>query len=104
MQSFLLFYNQFVFSYKYFTMPINRFFDTYTSINEANIRTISIIKETIVCLKISNFIFSLLLSFIIELCNFIPLTAKTIMHGINNIFCRRTVEIKNRIPFPNSIT
>ena len=85
-------------------MLINKFFDTYTSTNEEKIKINNINKEIIVCLKISNFIFSLLLSFIIELCNFIPLTAKTIMHGINNIFCRRTVEIKNRIPFPNSIT
>ena len=101
MQSFLLFYNQFVFSYKYFTMPINRFFDTYTSTNEEKIKINSMNKETIVCLKISNFIFSLLLSFIIELWSFIPLTAKTIIHGINNIFCKRIVEDKNKIPLPS---
>ena len=84
-------------------MFINRFFDTYTSTNEEKIKINSMNKEIIVCLKISNFIFSLLLSFIIELWSFIPLTAKTIIHGINNIFCKRTVEVKNRIPFPNTI-
>ena len=82
-------------------MLINKFFDTYTSTNEEKIKINNINKEIIVCLKISNFIFSLLLSFIIELCNFIPLTAKTIMHGINNIFCKRIVEDKNKIPLPS---
>ena len=64
------------------------------------ISKININIENIVCLNISNFIFSLPLSFIIELCNFIPLTASARIAGINMIFCNKIVEAKNNKPFP----
>ena len=62
------------------------FLDIYTSINELQINSTKIIIENKVCFIISNLIFSLLLSCIIELCNFIPLTASAIIQGINKIF------------------
>ena len=75
------------------------FFDIYTSINEDKIKKNNITNENIVCLIISTFMFSLLLFFIIELCNFIPLTAKLTIQGIKNRFCNISVETKNNIPF-----
>lgn len=78
------------------------FLEIYTSINEEQIKRKNIAKENIVCLNISIFIVSLLLSFIIELCNLIPLTASEIIHGINKIFCNNIVESKNSNPFPSS--
>lgn len=78
------------------------FFEIYTSINEENSNINNITNENRVCLNISNLIFSLLLSFIIELCSLIPLTASAIMQGMNKTFCNRTVEDKNKIPFPSS--
>lgn len=44
-----------------------------------------IINENIECFNISIFIFSFLLSSIIELCMFIPLTASANMQGINKM-------------------
>ena len=76
------------------------FLEIYTSITEDIIRNINKNPENNVCLNISSFIFSLLLSFIIELCSLIPLTASAIIHGINKIFWNRTAENKNNIPFP----
>ena len=76
--------------------------ETYASIIDEIINITSISTESIVCLNISNFIFSLLLSFIIELCKFIPLTASTKIAGMNNIFCKNNDENKNTIPFPSS--
>ena len=53
-----------------------------------------------VCLIISNLMFSFLLSCIIELYTFIPLTVSAIIHGIDIIFFRN-IFIKNNItPFP----
>lgn len=78
------------------------FLEKYTSMKEESISNSKIKNEINVCLKISNFIFSFLLSCIIELCNFIPLTASVIIQGINKIFCNKIVENKNIIPFPNS--
>ena len=48
----------------------------------------SIITEKIVCLTISNFMLSFLLSLIIDLYSLIPLTAKAIITGIIIIFCK----------------
>ena len=56
--------------------------------------------EKIVCLVISSLIFSFLLSFKIDLYNFIPLTAKANIAGINNMFCSKTEVNANKIPFP----
>ena len=76
------------------------FLETYTSINDDTIRIINKNAENNVCLNISNFIFSLRLSFIIELCNLFPLTASAIMQGIKKMFCSKIVDIKNNIPLP----
>ena len=86
---------------QFFKMPI----DTVFSIIEEIIKTIIINPEMAVCLIISNFIFSFLLSFIIDLYNFILLTPKVKTAGINNIFCRNIDDKQNNIPFifPNVI-
>ena len=76
----------------------------YTSTNDANINTPVISKQNNVCLNISSFMFSLLLSSIIELCNLIPLTDSAKMHGINIIVCNNNADIKNSNPFPKSKT
>ena len=78
----------------------------YTSINVANTSTINNIIETSVCLIISSFMFSLLLSFIIDLYNRMQLTAMQIITGIKIIFCKNIVVSKNIIPFcaPNTAT
>lgn len=73
------------------------FVDTYVSMNDAKINAIANIAENIVCLKISNFMFSFLLSFIIDLYNLIPLIAIANKDGINIIFCR-SIEDKINIP------
>lgn len=74
----------------------------YTSITDEKIRTIVTIRENIVCLRISIFTFSILLSFIIELYNLIPLTAKANIHGTNKIVCKSSEEVTKRVPFPHS--
>ena len=78
------------------------FFETNTSINEDNIKANNIISEINVCLKILSFIVSLSLSCITELCNFIPLTANIIMHGINKVFCSNMLEAITKKPFPHT--
>ena len=88
----------------YFINNSKMFLDRYTSISDDSTKTKVISKEINVCLNISIFIFSLLLSFIIELWSFIPLTAKASTHGINKIFWRSSVDIKNKVPFPYSKT
>lgn len=80
------------------------FFDTYTSIKEETTNIAVITNENSVCLKISIFMFSLALSFIIELCNLIPLTASANMHGMNKIFCSKTEDKRNIRPLPNAKT
>ena len=75
--------------------------DIYTSINEQIINRPKINSENSVCLKISTFIFSFLLSFIMELCNLIPLTASESMHGTNNIVCNNNEVPINKSPLPN---
>ena len=69
----------------------NKLADIYVSIKDDNIKSISIISEKIVCLTISIFTFSLLLSFIIDLYNFNPLTANANIHGIIKIFCKNII-------------
>ena len=80
------------------------FLEMYTSTNDDISKISKINIENIECLSIPTFIFSFPLSFIIELCNFIPLTASASMAGINIIFCNNIEENKNNIPFPNSKT
>ena len=65
---------------------VNKLLDMYTSIKDDNIKHISNITDTNVCLIISSLMFSLLLSFIIDLYNFIQLTDMQIMTGIKIIF------------------
>lgn len=89
-------------SYIYFINNIRKFFDIYTSTNDDSINATVITREKSVCLNISNLMFSLLLSSIIELCSLIPLTAKANMHGINIMLCSKSSAIKNSSPFPNS--
>lgn len=72
--------------YKYLTQICNKFVETYTSTNADNSSINNINAQKIVCLVISTFIFSLLLSLTIDLYNFIPLTAKISIHGINKTF------------------
>lgn len=56
------------------------------------------INENIVCLSISIFIFSLVLSFIIDLYSLIPLIANANNTGINIIFCKSIDEKINFAP------
>ena len=58
------------------------------------------------CFKIDNFIFSFLLSFIIDVYNLILLTPKMIIAGINIIFCKNIVIKTNIKPLilPNTYT
>lgn len=80
----------------------NKFVETYTSIN-ADISKINKVNvQKIVCLVISNFIFSFLLSFTIDLYNFIPLTASDNIHGINNMFCNNIDVIVKSNPPPST--
>lgn len=74
------------------------------SIKEDIINSISITTENTVCLAISIFIFSFLLSFTIDLYNLNPLTAKAKIAGIKIIFCSN-IEISMKLnPFDNPIT
>ena len=75
-------------------------FEPYTSTKADRININNIKTEKIVCLTISIFIFSFLLSFIIDLYNFIPLTANAKVAGIINKFCSNKVIRQNNIPFP----
>ena len=58
------------------------------------------IKENIVCLTISNFMFSFLLSLIIDLYNLNPLTAKANVAGIKIKFCSTKLNNVKSLPFP----
>ncbi len=73
--------------------------ETYTSTKDARTKNNNKIIEINVCLIISNFIFSLLLSFIIDLYNFIQLTVIQTITGIKIRFCKKTVLNKNVNPF-----
>lgn len=63
-------------------------FDINTSTTDAIQSTIAISPQNIVCLIISIFIFSLLLSFTIDLYSLKPLTLIAIIAGINIMFCK----------------
>lgn len=73
--------------------------EAYVSINEATINKAASSPENIVCLKISNLTFSLLLSFIIDLYSLIPLIANANKTGINIIFWKSIEEKINAAPF-----
>ena len=77
-----------------------RFVDTSISITDDSNNNINIIKENIVCLTISNFMFSFLLSLIIDLYNLNPLTAKANVAGIKIKFCSTKLNNVKSIPFP----
>ena len=78
---------------------LNKLLDKYTSTNDDTISSPVITNENTVCLTISSFIFSFLLSFIIDPYNFIPLTAIASIHGIIIIFCANKLVMLNNIPF-----
>jgi len=73
--------------------------EAYTSTKDASNKKIAIKVEKHVCLNTSILMFSFLLSLIIDLYSFIPLTANANIHGINIIFCKNNVHILNKIPF-----
>lgn len=77
-----------------------------TSKTDATNIKINITNENIVCLNISNFIFSLLLSFVIDLYNFIPLTAIANIAGINNILGNKKFTNEKIVPLviPSMVT
>lgn len=85
-------------------MLLKIFVEINISIIAEIINSINIINEKIVCLKISNFMFSFLLSFIIDLYSLKPLTASARIAGINNIFCINNVTIEkiNPLVSPNT--
>ena len=89
-------------SYKYLEHICTKFVEMYTSINADNSSISNITPQKMVCLVISSLIFSLLLSLTIDLYNFIPLTAKANIHGINIMFWVNKDVIINSIPFPHS--
>lgn len=92
------------FFYKYFEIIFSILFDAKTSIKDDIANTIAIIPQSIVCLIISIFMFSLLLSFIIDLYNLKQLTAIVKIAGINNIFCNNKLLKIKEIPFPTPKT
>ncbi len=72
--------------------------DKKISITEDSTKTSSIIKENTVCLIISILMFSLFLSFIMDLYSLNPLTAKANIAGIHRIFCSNNKISTNHIP------
>ena len=78
----------------------------YVSTKVPIIMAIPKITENIVCRNNSIFIFSRLLSFIIDLYNRIPLTDIASKHGIYIRFCNSIEHIENIAPFkfPKVIT
>ena len=66
-------------------MQLKILVDINTSITDDITNTASINSENIVCLNISNFMFSFLLSFTIDLYSLNPLTAKASIAGITSI-------------------
>lgn len=75
------------------------FVDTYVSIKDATISIILNIAEKIVCLNISSFMFSLPLSFIIDLYSLIPLIESANRTGIKIMFWRSMDDMINTVPF-----
>ena len=80
------------------------FVDKKTSTTDDNIKINNIKKEKTVCLATSIFIFSLFLSFKIDLYNLNPLTAKANIAGINKMFCNSNNISTIKIPCGNPIT
>lgn len=68
-------------------VDISIFVDTYVSAKDAINSIILTIAEKQVCLNISSFMLSRLLSFIIDLYNLIPLIAIAKIAGISIMFC-----------------
>lgn len=88
-----------IFFYKYFIIIFNRLFDANTSISDEMARSIAINPQKIVCLTTSNLIFSLLLSFIMDLYSLNPLTHIASMAGINIKFCNTKLAKTKASPF-----
>lgn len=80
-------------------VDISMFVDIYVSTKEAINIIIQTIAEKHVCLNISSFILSRLLSFIIDLYNLIPLIAIANIAGIYIIFCKSIEDIIKIVPF-----
>lgn len=70
----------------------------YDSNIAEKINNISIKNEKIVCLMISNFIFSTLRSCMIALYNLAPLTPNAMIHGIDIMLCNNSVDKEKMIP------
>ena len=79
-------------------MLIKIFVDINVSITAEILKSIIIKREKIVCLNISSFMLSLLLSFTIDLYNLNPLTAIAIIAGIKIIFCNNKADNVNIKP------
>ena len=75
----------------------------YTSIKAEPTKINANKAENMECLQISSFIFSFLLSFIIDLYNLIPLTARANIAGINIMLCKSNVSIEKIMPFPPKV-
>ena len=75
--------------------------DIYVSTKEQTIKLSVSIAENTVCLKISSFMFSFCLSFMMDLYNLIPLTASAKITGINIMFCNNIEEKIKPVPFFN---
>lgn len=73
--------------------------DIYVSTKDAKSNIALTIAQKHVCLKISNFMLSRLLSFIIDLYNLIPLIDKAKIVGISIMFCNNIEEKINMLPF-----
>ena len=73
-------------------------FDIKTSITEETAKAINIIIQNIVCLIISTLMFSLLLSFTIDLYNLNPLTLIANIAGIKIKFCNNKLLNKKASP------
>ena len=78
-------------------------YETCTSTTADTIKITKAILDVTVCFTIPIFIFSFLLSFIIDLYSFILLTPKISIAGINNKFCSNKEVNMNDIPLPNPI-
>ena len=74
------------------------------SIKDDTINNIIMTPENTVCLTISIFIFSFLLSFTIDLYNLSPLKARAKIAGIKIIFCSNIETTMKLSPFDNPMT
>ena len=83
--------------------PFKILIDKKISITDDITKSNNIMKEKMVCLTTSIFTFSLFLSFMMDLYNLNPLTAKAKMAGINKIFCNKSKISTNSMPWGNPI-